>query len=150
MKVVIRLLVLARYLMLARQAREIRRLVQELPVTAQRAVGQLAMTEIRNAARLVSPHLYGSQVEDRYQPWGDATDQAYRRAQQRTPQLKLRGIALWLAVVFHETRDSSHASLQGLHRDVLGLLGLLKGTYGLSPAAMTGAELEPVTESRAA
>jgi hypothetical protein len=129
MNVVIRLLVLARYLMLARQSREIRRIAEALPVTAQRAVGQLAMSEIRNAARLPSPHLYGSEAGDRYQPWGDATQQAFARAQSRTPQLKLRGLALWLAVAFHETRDSNHASLQGLHREILGLLGRLKGTY---------------------
>lgn len=134
MKVVIRLLALARYLMLARQAREIRRIVMELPVSAQRAVGQLAMAEIQSAARLPSPHLYGSEIEDRYQPWGDASQQAYARAQSRTPQLKLRGIALWLAVVYHETRESAHPQLQGVHRDVLGLLGQLKGTYAAHAA----------------
>ena len=133
MKVVIRLLALARFLMLSRQAREIRRIVQELPVSAQRAVGQLAMAEIQNAARLPAPHFYGSEIEDRYQPWGDATQVAFSKAQSRTPQLKLRGIALWLAVAYHETRDSVHPQLQGVHRDVLGLLGLLKGTSGPQP-----------------
>ena len=140
MKVVIRLLALARFLMLSRQAREIRRIVQELPVSAQRAVGQLAMAEIQNAARLPAPHFYGSEVEDRYQPWGDATQVAYSKAQSRTPQLKLRGIALWLAVAYHETRESAHPQLQGVHRDVLGLLGLLKGTYGAAPARATPAQ----------
>lgn len=138
MRVVIRLLVLARYLMLGRQLREIRRIVQELPVSAQRAVGQLAMAEIQNAARLATPHFYGSEAGDRYQPWGDATQQAFAKAQSRTPQLKLRGLALWLAVVYHETRETPHPALQGLHRDVLGLLGLMKGTYAaqaLRPAA---------------
>lgn len=139
MKVMIRLLALARFLMLSRQAREIRRIVQELPVSAQRAVGQLAMAEIQNAARLPAPHLYGSEVEDRYQPWGDATQVAYSKAQSRTPQLKLRGIALWLAVAYHETRESAHPQLQGLHRDVLGLLGQLKGTYAANAARPTGA-----------
>lgn len=129
MKVVIRLLVLARYLMLSRQAREIRRIVQELPISAQRAVGQLAMAEIQNAARSTTPHLYGSEAGDLYQPWGEATQQALAKAQSKTPQLKLRGIALWLAVAYHETRESGHASIQGVHRDVLGMLGVLKGTY---------------------
>ncbi len=134
MKVVIRLLALARYLMLGRQAREIRRIVEELPVSAQRAVGQLAMAEIQNAARTVTPHLYRSEIADRYQPWGDATQLAYHKALSKTPQLKLRGIALWLAVVYHETRDSNHVNLQGVHRDVLGLLGQLKGTYAANAA----------------
>jgi hypothetical protein len=129
MKVVIRLLALARWLMLSRQAREIRRIVQELPSSAQRAVGQLVMAEIQNAARVPQPHLYGSEVEDRYQPWGEASQQAYARAQSKTPQLKLRAIALWMAVVYHETRESPHSQLQAVHREVLGMLGLLKGTY---------------------
>lgn len=129
MKVVIRLLALARWLMLSRQAREMRRLVQELPTSAQRAVGQLVMAEIQNAARVPQPHLYGSEVEDRYQPWGDASQQAFARAQSKTPQLKLRGIALWMAVVYHETRESPHPQLQSVHREVLGMLGVLKGTH---------------------
>ena len=129
MKVVIRLLALARWLMLSRQAREMRRIVQELPTSAQRAVGQLAMAEIQNAARTPQPHFYGSDVEDRYQPWGDASQQAFAKAQSKTPQLKLRGVALWLAVVYHETRESPHPQLQAIHRDVLGMLGVLKGTY---------------------
>ncbi len=142
MKVMIRLLALARWLMLSRQARELRRIVQELPVSAQRAVGQLAMAEIQNAARAATPHFYGSEVEDRYQPWGDATQQAFAKAQSKTPQLKLRGIALWLAVVYHETRESPHPSLEAIHRDVLGMLGILKGTYtgnGVRPTAARAA-----------
>jgi hypothetical protein len=135
MKVVIRLLALARYLMLSRQAREMRRIVQELPVSAQRAVGQLAMAEIQNAARTATPHLYGSEMSDRYQPWGDATQLAFQKASSRTPQLKLRGIALWLAVTYHETRDSGHSSLLGIHREVLGMLGDLKGTYAANAVA---------------
>lgn len=144
MKLIIRLLAWARYIMLSRQARDIRRIVQELPVSAQRAVGQLAMAEIQNAARAPTPHLYGSEVEDRYQPWGDATQHAYAKARSKAPQLKLRGVALWLAVVYHETRDSTHPNLQAVHRDVLGLLGLLKGTYAAHAvrAASEGAEAE--------
>ena len=129
MKVVIRLLALARWLMLNRQARELRRLVQELPISAQRAVGQLAMAEIQAAARMPQPHLYGSEAGDRYQPWGDATQQAFLKSQARNPQVKLRGMALWIAVVYHETRESPHPQLQAMHREVLGLLGVLKGTY---------------------
>lgn len=129
MKLLIRALVLTRYLTLNRQAREIRRIVQALPVTAQRAVGQLAMAEIQNASKEPVPHLYGSENVDRYQPWSETATQSFGKARSRVPQLKLRGIAMWLAVVYHETRDSQHTSLLEIHREVLGLLGLLKGTY---------------------
>jgi hypothetical protein len=139
MKVMIRLLALARWLMLNRQARELRRIVQELPISAQRAVGQLAMAEIQAAARMPQPHLYGSEVEDRYQPWGDATHQAFIKAQSKTPQVKLRGIALWIAVVYHETRESPHPQMQGMHREVLGMLGNLKGTYSANAQRVAAA-----------
>ena len=129
MKVVVRLLALARWLMLNRQSRELRKIIQDLPISAQRAVGQLAMAEIQNAARLPQPHWYGSESEDRYQPWGDGTQQAFFKAQSKTPQVKLRGIALWVAVAYHETRETPHPQLQAIHREVLGMLGQLKGTY---------------------
>lgn len=129
MKLLIRALVFCRYIVLNRQAREIKRSIQSLPVTAQRAVGQLAMTEIETASRTPVPHLYGSSSTDIYQPWGDGASLAFSRARSRVPQLKLRGTALWLAIAFQETRESPHASMQALHRDILGMLGLLKGTY---------------------
>lgn len=129
MKLLIRALVFCRYIVLNRQAREIKRSIQSLPVTAQRAVGQLAMTEIETAGRTPVPHLYGSSSTDIYQPWGDGAALAFGRARSRVPQLKLRGTALWLAIVYQETRESPHASMQTLHRDILGMLGMLKGTY---------------------
>ncbi|NLB12965.1 MAG: hypothetical protein GX826_02940 [Gammaproteobacteria bacterium] len=129
MKFLIRLLVLSRYVLLNRQSREIKRSIQSLPVTAQRAVGQLAMTEIEAGSRTPVPHLYGSSSTDIYQPLGDGATLAFNRAKSRVPQLRLRGTALWLAIIYHETRESPHASMQALHRDVLGMLGMLKGTY---------------------
>ncbi|MCX7555779.1 hypothetical protein OS187_02915 [Xanthomonadaceae bacterium JHOS43] len=140
MKLLIRALVFCRYIVLNRQAREIKRSIQSLPVTAQRAVGQLAMTEIENADRTPVPHLYGSSSTDIYQPWGDGATLAFDRARSRVPQLKLRGTALWLAIAYQETRESPHASMQTLHRDVLGMLGLLKGTYtGQAPTIANAA-----------
>ncbi len=136
MKFLTRLLVFCRYVLLNRQLREIKRNVLALPVTAQRAVGHLVMSEIEAASKIPVPHLYGSSNADVHQPWGDGATLAFNRARARVPQLRLRGIALWLAIVFQETRDTPHASLQALHREVLGLLGLLKGTYA-TPAPGT-------------
>lgn len=129
MKLLIRFLVFCRYTMLNRQCREIQRSIQGLPLSAQRAVGQLAMNEIEAASNSTAPHLYGSSSTDLYQPWGDGSALAFNRSRSRVPQLKLRGIALWLAIVFHETRDTPHGSMQALHREILGMLGMLKGTY---------------------
>ncbi len=134
MKLLTRLLVFCRYTVLNRQLREIKRSVLDLPVTAQRAVGHLVMSEIEAAAKTPVPHLYGSSSTDVHQPWGDGATLAFTRARARVPQLRLRGLALWLAIVYQETHQSPHASMQSLHREVLGLMGLLKGTYGRQTA----------------
>ncbi len=134
MKLLTRLLVFCRYTVLNRQLREIKRSVLDLPITAQRAVGHLVMSEIEAATRTPVPHLYGSGSTDVHQPWGDGATLAFGRARARVPQLRLRGLALWLAIVFHETHHSPHASMQALHREVLGLMGILKGTYGKTSA----------------
>ncbi|MCG6117520.1 MAG: hypothetical protein MEQ07_04910 [Aquimonas sp.] len=129
MSLLIKALSFTRFLTLRRQLREMRKLVEGLSPSARSAVATLTMGEIQNAARAPVPHLYGSSEVHRYQPWGDAGGQAFQRARSSVAQLKLRGIALWLAVVYHETRDIPHEGLAGIHREVLGLLGLLKGTY---------------------
>ena len=138
MRIVTRLLALARYLMLRRQAQEIRGLIQALPASARRALASLTLREIEAAAREPIPHLYASDSHDRYQPWGTATAESIQRARSSVPQLKLKGIATWLAVVFHETQESPHGELQSIHREVLGFLGQLKGTY----AAMARGEVQ--------
>ena len=130
MRMLTRVLALARYLTLARQSRELRRLIDALPRSAQRALATLAMAEIEKAAASPQPRYYADAESDPYQPWGTAAGDAFGRARSPVPQLKLRGIAVWLAVVFHETRNSPHPLLQDVHREVLGFLGRLKGTHG--------------------
>jgi len=44
----------------------------------------------------------------------------------------LRGIALWLAVAYHETKNSPHSSLQPQHRQLMQLLRELKEVHGSS------------------
>lgn len=134
MQFLTKMLALTRYVMLARQAKEVRKLIDELPVSAKRALGMLVAAEIQKAAQHPQPHLYGSEHVDRYQPWGDASDVALSRARSDNAQLRLRGIATWIAVVFHETENATHGGLQSVHRDVLGFMGELKGTYAQAAA----------------
>ena len=49
--------------------------------------------------------------------------------------LALRGIALWLAVAYHETKDSPHTSLQPHHRQLLRVLRELRDATGEQPDA---------------
>jgi hypothetical protein len=40
--------------------------------------------------------------------------------------VKLRGIALWLTVAYHETKDSQYGEVQNLHRHLMRTLRVLK------------------------
>ena len=140
MSFLIRLLSTLRYMTLRRQLREMRKIVESLSPSTRAAVATLTMGEIQNAARSPVPHLYGCQDAHRYQPWSEVATQAFGKARSSVAQLKLRGIALWLAVVYHETREMPHAGLADVHREILGLLGHLKGTYAGAAASKMSAE----------
>ncbi|CAM5496194.1 Transcriptional regulator OS=Rhodanobacter lindaniclasticus OX=75310 GN=B1991_09330 PE=4 SV=1 [Rhodanobacter lindaniclasticus] len=46
--------------------------------------------------------------------------------------MALRGIALWLAVAYHETKTATQPDLQAQHRQLLQLLRELKEIHGNS------------------
>ena len=54
------------------------------------------------------------------------------RVRDRSIQLRQRSVALWLAVVYHETRQSPDAGLQAVHREVLGILRELRDARPLT------------------
>ena len=85
--------------------------------------------EIGQALRSDFPHLYGTAPELRFLPWGQGTDAGYKRAGSNNSEVALRGIALWLAVAYHETKNSPHASLQLQHWQVMQLLRELKKAH---------------------
>jgi hypothetical protein len=126
MKLLLRILVALRYLQLRRQTREMLQIVAQLPNSTRSAVATLTMSEIENAGRAPVPHLHGSEQLDRYQPWGDAGDAAFAKARSSIAQLKLRGIALWIAVIYHETRESPREGMRQIHRDILSMIATLK------------------------
>jgi hypothetical protein len=129
-----KMLALTRLLILSRQIKEIRRLIDDIPRGTRRQLGAILNLEMQKAAQHPQPHLYGSQRIDRYAPWGDAAELALDRARSELEQLRLRGIATWITVVFHETEDSNHAGLQAIHREVLGFMGELRGTFARAAA----------------
>ncbi len=78
------------------------------------------------ALRCDFPHLYGTTPESRYLPWGQGTDIGYERARSNNAEVALRGISLWLAVAYHETKTATQPTLQLQHRQLLQLLRELK------------------------
>ena len=111
---------------LSRQLREIERSVRALPQRSRAQLSLLTLREIGQASRSEFPHLYGTPPEARYLPWGQGTEAGYERARSDNPEVALRGIALWLAVAYHETKHSPQDRLLPQHRQVLQLLQELK------------------------
>lgn len=121
--------VMMRARQLGRQFRDIERSIRTLPKRHRERLSTLALREIGQASRSDFPHLYGTAPEARYLPWGQGTDAGYERAGSTNTEVALRGIALWLAVAYHETKNSPHASLQPQHRQLMQLLRELKEVH---------------------
>lgn len=121
--------VMLRARQLGRQFRNIERNIRELPKRNRDRLSILTLREIGQASRSDFPHLYGTDPEARYLPWGQGTEAGYERAGSNNPEVALRGIALWLAVAYHETKNSPHASMQPQHRQLMQVLRELKEVH---------------------
>ncbi|MCE5233469.1 MAG: hypothetical protein ABFC67_09945 [Mizugakiibacter sp.] len=137
MRFLTRIIAMSRAVRLGRQFRDIERGIGELSVPARKQLALLAMKEFACAAKSEFPHLYGTPPDQRYLPWGAGTDIGFERARSENLQVRLRGAAMWLAVAYHETKDTPYADLQALHRQLLRVLRTLKeSAAGSSDAAM--------------
>jgi len=134
MRIVSQIIALSRSRQLGRQFREIERIVDSLPRRTRVQLGTLTLREIGQASRSEFPHLYGTSPEQRYLPWGEGTDVGYARARSDNAEVAIRGVALWLAVAYHETKNSPHPSLQPQHRQLMQLLRELKEVHGAGQA----------------
>lgn len=132
MHVVTRLIALTRAVQLRRQFREINRSLEHLAPNLRRQLAAIALREFANASKSEFPHLYATPPEEKYRAWGSGTDIGLERLRSDNLQVRLRGVALWLTVVYHETKDSPFAEQQDLHRQVMRALRALKETI---PAA---------------
>ncbi len=135
MNMVSRVIAISRYFVLKRQYREVVKAMRELTPMHRRALATLTVREWQTASKQPFPYLYGSKKEDLYKPWGSGTATGISKMRSENAQIKLRGMALWLAVAYHETATAPYAELQQLHRDMMKVLRELRG-------------LVPATESR--
>ena len=126
MQFVTRLIALTRSMQLRRQFREINRALEQLPPNARRQLAAISLREFANASKSEFPHLYATPPEEKYRPWGSGADIGLERLRSDNLQVRLRGVALWLTVVYHETKDSRFAEQQELHRQVMRSLRTLK------------------------
>lgn len=133
MRIVTRLIAMNRGRQLARQLREIERQIHALPKRSRARLGTMALREIGQASRSDFPHLYGTPPGERYLPWGQGTDIGLARARSDNAEVAMRGIALWLAVAYHETKNTPHPNMQPHHRDLMRLLRGLKEDHQADP-----------------
>lgn len=136
MRILTQLVALNRGRQLGRQLREIERGMRALSRHDRARLGTLTLREIGQASRNDFPHLHGTPPEERYLPWGTGTDIGYTRARSDNPEIALRGMALWLAVAYHETKDSPHAGLQQHFRHLMRLLRELKDVHSRDDSTM--------------
>jgi hypothetical protein len=111
---------------LRRQFKEIEKALDQLNPNARRQLAALAMREFSNAAKSEFPHLYATPPDEKYSPWGSGTAIGFERMKSDSLQVRMRGMALWLTVTFHETKDSAYADQRELHRLVMRTLRTLK------------------------
>jgi len=126
MRLVMRILSLGRAVRLKRQFRDIEQRALALPAPACALLAQLIARESAAAAKLEAPHLYGSPPDLKPGSWGTGMDLGFERARSDNAQVRLRGLALWIAVAYHETKDASFPEFTDLHRDVLRLMRQIK------------------------
>ena len=126
MRLVTRILALSRAARLQRQLREVEQRTRNLPAPTCTLLAELIARECAAAERCEAPHLYGSPPDLKPGSWGTGMDLGYERARSDNAQVRLRGIALWIAVAYHETREASFPEFEGLHRSVLRVMREVK------------------------
>jgi hypothetical protein len=147
MQLVTRLIALSRAVQLRRQFRGIEKALEELQPNARRQLAAIAMREFTNASKSEFPHLYATPPEEKYRPWGSGTDIGLERMRSDSLQVRLRGVALWLTVAYHETKDSPFSEQQELHRQVMRAMRALKDSI---PAAELSQWFAAANEAKAA
>lgn len=126
MRFVSHLIAVNREIRLRRQLADIERVVLALPVRAHVDLQQLVRREIELAASCDFPHLYGTPPEERYSTYGHGPDIGLGKARSENPLIATRGVALWIASVYHETLGSRRPNMEDLHRQILRLMRQIK------------------------
>lgn len=126
MRLLMRMLALSRAARMRRQFRDIEQRALALPPPASAALAELIAKECAAAAKLAAPELYGSPPDLKPGGGGIGMDLGHDRARSGNAQVRLRGMALWIAVAYHETRDAAFPEFAELHRDVLRVMRQVK------------------------
>ncbi|MBD8527154.1 hypothetical protein [Pseudomarimonas arenosa] len=118
MKYLTRMLALTRFLLLRKQWKDIRGVLNLLTRDQENVLGAMVYGELQRAAKHPVPRFYASQQMEAYSPWGDALTAAWDKICSDEPQVQLRGLAVWLAVAFHETHNAALPMLSRLNSEI--------------------------------
>lgn len=129
MKYLTRMLAFTRLLVLRRQWKAIRQWLFQLSSEQESVLAALVYGEAVRAAKHPLPQFYASDNVESYSPWGTAVDDAFEKSRADSPQVQMRGVAVWLAVVYHETRNAPLEPLRKLHGEVAYDLERLRGLH---------------------
>lgn len=123
-RLVTRVTAMGRSARLRRQLGEIEQRCLELPRSYREQLAELIGRECDNVASSADPLLYGTHTEDGVAVGG--LEVGLDRARSDNVQVRMRGLALWLALVYHETSSDPRPENEELHRHVLRVMRELK------------------------
>lgn len=123
-RLVTRVASMSRTVRLRRQLAEIEQRSLELPRSYRDQLAELVGRECDNVAQSDDPAAYGTQTEDGITTAG--IDLGFDRARSTNVQVRMRGLALWLALMYHETRGDTAPDVVDLHRQILRIMRELK------------------------
>jgi len=123
MRLVTHLIAVSREIRLRRQLADIERVVLS---RAHADLQQLVRREMEQAAACDFPHRYGTPPDERYSAHGHGPEVGLGKARSDNPLIAARGVALWVAAVYHETLGSRRPGMDELHRQILRLMRQIK------------------------
>lgn len=123
-RLVTRVTSMGRAARLRRQFGEIEQRSLELPRSYREQLAELIGRECDSVEAAADPSSYGTQTENGVTTNG--LDLGFDRARSDNVQVRMRGIALWIALVYHETRNAEAPESQELHRAILRVMRELK------------------------
>jgi len=123
-RLVTRVTSMGRVARLRRQFGEIEQRSLELPRSYREQLAELIGRECDNVEAAADPSTYGTQTENGVTTSG--LDLGFDRARSDNVQVRMRGIALWIALVYLETRNAEASESQDLHRAILRVMRELK------------------------
>jgi len=123
-RLVTRVTAMSRSARLRRQLTDVEHRSLELPRSYREQLAELIGRECDNVAQSPDPSQYGMQTEDGVTTSG--LDVGFDRARSDNVQVRMRGLALWIALVYHETHGAHSTESEELHRQVLRIMRELK------------------------